>query len=191
VLPIDLAGLMMITVHPDLLSPALLPAVTAFVGVGAAGDEALRGFAARAELPAPAIPSPRPDEGLAIAWLRDMPQRARLFRAPPARSEQHRHKRKYAEGELGDHSFYFKGSDGRLNLRAQNLAIFSQIAEGVDAETWRFHFDEGHIGEWFRFAIKDAELTAVADAARAAHLAPEQSRAQVLEAIRARYTAPA
>jgi len=44
-----------------------------------------------------------------------------------------RHTRKYAEGELDeDRSFYFRGPEGRLNLRAQNLALFLQIAEGVD-----------------------------------------------------------
>src|SRR6266446_10126510 len=51
-----------------------------------------------------------------------------------------RHSRKYAEGELGeDKSFYFRGQEGSLNLRAQNLVLFLQIAEGVDDGTWLYH----------------------------------------------------
>jgi hypothetical protein len=36
-------------------------------------------------------------------------------------------------------SFYFRGPDDKLKLRAQNLAVFVQLAEGVDDETWLFH----------------------------------------------------
>jgi len=57
---------------------------------------------------------------------------------------QKRHIRKYAEGELGtDKSFYFRGPDGSLNLRAQNLSIFLQMAEGVDDNTWTHHLRSG------------------------------------------------
>jgi len=56
-----------------------------------------------------------------------------------ARGERMRHHRKYAEGDLRWHSFYFRGPDGRHNLKAQNLAIFCQIAQGIDEETWLFH----------------------------------------------------
>ena len=53
-----------------------------------------------------------------------------------------RHTRKYAEGELGeDKSFYFRGPDNALNLRAQNLTIFLQMADGVDDQTWRHHLE--------------------------------------------------
>src|SRR5690606_9847639 len=56
---------------------------------------------------------------------------------PPAR-DRIRHRRKYAEGDMRYHSFYFRGPAGRHNLRAHNLAIFSQIAEGIDEETWLY-----------------------------------------------------
>ena len=70
-----------------------------------------------------------------------------------------RHKRKYAEGELGpDLSFYFRGPDGKLNLRAQNLMLFLQIAEGVDDHTWEHHRARGDYSDWFRHVIKDDEL---------------------------------
>jgi hypothetical protein len=44
------------------------------------------------------------------------------FTSLPLRGGRRRHRRKFAEGELGeDKRFYFHGPDGRLELRAQNL----------------------------------------------------------------------
>jgi hypothetical protein len=190
VLPLELSGILMITVHPEWVSKTVLSSVTQFIGVGDAGADAVRAFADAAQLDVGGVPAPRARDGFALVWQRDGGG-VQHVNATPARSEQHRHKRKYAQGELGDHSFYFRGPDGRLNLRAQNLAIFTQIAEGVDEETWSFHLHEGHISDWFRFAIKDPQLADVAEAARDAHASPGESRQAVLQAIRERYTAPA
>lgn len=52
------------------------------------------------------------------AWCIDDAQRPL-----PGRAELVRHHRKYAEGDLRWHSFYFRGPDGRHNLKAQNLAV--------------------------------------------------------------------
>jgi hypothetical protein len=57
-----------------------------------------------------------------------------------------------------DDSFYFRGPAGNLNLRAQNLVLFNQIAEGVDDETWLYHLHRGDYSRWFREAIKDDVL---------------------------------
>lgn len=46
---------------------------------------------------------------------------------------------KYAEGDLYYHSFYFRGPDNRHDLRTQNLAVFCQIAAGIDEQTWMLH----------------------------------------------------
>ena len=37
-----------------------------------------------------------------------------------------------------------------MNLRAQNLMIFLQIAEGIDDRTWEHHLRKGDYSEWFR-----------------------------------------
>ena len=69
--------------------------------------------------------------------------------------------RKYAEGELGeDKSFYFRGPNGSLNLRAHNLVIFLQMAQGVDDQTWMHHLRSGEYLRRFSEAIKDDELAA-------------------------------
>ena len=91
-----------------------------------------------------------------------------------------------------DLSFYFRGPHNRLNLRAQNLMLFAQIAEGVDDETWEHHRRIQDYSGWFRRVIKDDELTAeAADAESDASLDPAESRRRIIEAIHRRYTAPA
>ena len=109
------------------------------------------------------------------------------------RQQHKRHTRKYAKGNLGeDKSFYFRGPDGALNLRAHNLTIFLQIADGVDDATWLHHLARGDYSRWFRDAIKDDDLAEeIARVERGDNPDPAVSRAIVREAVASRYTAPA
>lgn len=100
-------------------------------------------------------------------------------------------KRHDAEQLDEDKSFYFRGPNYNLNLRAQNLIIFNQIAEGVDDDTWLFHLQQHDYSRWFREAIKDEELGEEAEQIeRRAYLSPEESRDLIKEAIERRYTLP-
>ena len=110
----------------------------------------------------------------------------------PGETQRRRHSRKYAEGDLGpDRSFYFRGPEGKLNLRAQNLIVFLQMAEGVDAETWLFHLRQEEYSQWFREKIKDPVL---ADDAAAIETQMSDSAAESRAAIKAlverHYTLP-
>jgi hypothetical protein len=104
-----------------------------------------------------------------------------------------RHTRKCAEGDLGeDESFYFRGPKQHLNLRAQNLMMFIQIAEGIDEKTWEYHRRAGDYSAWFRKVIKDPELAREASIAETnATLDASGSRCQILQLVSKRYTAPA
>jgi hypothetical protein len=115
------------------------------------------------------------------------------FAVSPSRVERRRHLRKYAAGDLGpDKSFYFRGPEGRLNLRAQNLQTFVQMAEGVDDETWLHHLARGHYSRWMREAIKDDALAdETARVERDTERDAAASRARIRAAIEHRYTAPA
>jgi hypothetical protein len=110
----------------------------------------------------------------------------------PGRAQRIRHHRKYAEGDLRWHSFYFRGPDDRHNLKAQNLTIFCQIAEGIDEETWMYHLRRGDYSRWFRHAIRDELLADDAERIeRRSDLAPWQTRKAISELVHARYTLPA
>jgi hypothetical protein len=115
------------------------------------------------------------------------------FRITPGRVDRVRHQRKYAQGELGeDKSFYFRGPERQLNLRAQNLMLFMQLAEGVDDATWTYHLRQGDYSRWFREAIKDDNMAAhAADIEAQVTLSAAESRALIKAAIQQRYTLPA
>jgi hypothetical protein len=69
----------------------------------------------------------------ALAWLEGTRSSATRFQVARRRVEHRRHVRKYTEGELPpERSFFFRGPDAALNLRAANLVRFCELAEGVE-----------------------------------------------------------
>jgi hydroxymethylpyrimidine pyrophosphatase-like HAD family hydrolase len=192
-LPRTLAGMMLITVHPEHVSPAVLGSIDVVIAIGGSADPTLRAFGeAVGERPPATLPATA-GPGEALLWRRRPQARAPvMLRTLPPKSEHRRHVRKYATGELGeDKSFYFRGLDGQLNLRAQNLGMFIQLADGVDDVTWLYHLRSGDYSRWFREAIKDEGLAAeAAGVERQADLAPRQSRELIKAAIERRYTMP-
>jgi len=188
-LPEELGRTLVITVHPSQVAPTLLARIDVVIAVGAAPGETFRELCEATGRAVPPLPAGDLEHGEALAWFADAagpPERLRIL---PPTAERKRHHRKYTEGDLDDHSFYFRGPEGKLNLRAQNLVIFLQMAEGVDDDTWLYHLRQGDIARWFRDAIKDEELAA--DAERIARDQPSsagESRALVREAIESRYT---
>ena len=192
-LPRTLAGMMLITVHPEHVSPAVLGSIDVVIAIGGSADPTLRAFGeAVGERPPATLPATA-GPGEALLWRRRPQARAPvMLRTLPPNSEHRRHVRKYATGELGeDKSFYFRGLDGQLNLRAQNLGMFIQLADGVDDPTWLHHLRSGDYSRWFREAIKDEGLAAeAAGVERQADLAPRQSRELIKAAIERRYTMP-
>jgi hypothetical protein len=129
--------------------------------------------------------------GEALAWQPRGGGPPARVRVVPPRIEHKRHVRKYAEGELGeDRSFYFRGPDGRLNLRAQNLRLFLQVGEGVDDSTWEHHLRAHDYSRWIRAALKDEGLADdVSRIEDASGLPARESRARVRAVDEARYTA--
>jgi HAD superfamily hydrolase (TIGR01484 family) len=191
----DMAGLMLVTVHPEHVLRAAVAAVDRVMAIGQTPGETLRQFAAAAGAPAPAIVDAPVPPGEALVWSRGDARGARRIRLAPSRLERQRHARKYAAGELGpDKSFYFRGPQGRLNLRAQNLQLFLQMGDGVGTETWLHHLRAGDYSRWVREAIKDEALAAeIADVERACarDATDAPSRAAVRRAVERRYTTPA
>jgi tRNA A37 threonylcarbamoyladenosine biosynthesis protein TsaE len=201
-LPQELSGLMLITVHPDHVAPAILSLIDTIVVVGEAPEQAIAAFStalerSRAaggpiEAQLPAIGPTKLEQGEALVWSRERGGPPfRLVIAPP-RGERRRHLRKYAEGDLGaDKSFYFRGPAGKLNLRAQNLTLFNQMAEGVDDDTWLYHLYQGDYSRWLRDAIKDDALADEVAQIEQRQTDAGESRAAIKAAIEERYTAPA
>ncbi len=193
VLSQELEGMVLITVHPEHVAPAFLALVDAVVAVGPSPETTLRGFCeALGEAPPALAPLTR-EAGEVVFWSRETREAPHRVRVSPSRTERRRHSRKYAEGGLcEDRSFYFRGPEGKLNLRAQNLIVFMQLAEGVDDATWLHHLRRGDYSRWFRTVIKDKGLAA--RAARAEEMVDgpaAESRRLIATAIDDHYTLPA
>lgn len=190
----DLTGMLCVTVHPDRVSPLILQEIDTVVALG---DEPLRILDSIAE-----------EKGVEYTWARAVelktgegviwrPKRgvpSTTFLTAFSRIERHRHRRKYAEGELPpERSFYFRGPDEKLNLRAQNLIVFRQLAEGVDDATWLYHLRQGDYSRWLETAIKDPSLARIVQKVEQEDppLSAGESRQRVANAIEERYTLPA
>jgi hydroxymethylpyrimidine pyrophosphatase-like HAD family hydrolase len=174
-LPRELGGTLLITVHPDHLSRAVLEAVDMALAVGKAPDETLRLFGP--------VPRVELQEGEVLAWANGQAEPLRLV---PGKAQHRRHRRKYAAGDLADEAFLFRGPEGKLNLRAQNLSLFLQLAEGVDEDTWMHHLDQRDYSKWFRTVIKDEGLAAEAEEIE--RHGGRESRARIRDAVEKRYT---
>lgn len=189
-LPRELPAAIAVTVHPEEVAPEFLSLVSTVIGVGDGAAQAVERFCEMTGRKSPKIDvTPQMDQVLVYRCE----DRFELVTARKPKEKQKRHIRKYAEGELGeDKSFYFRGPEGALNLRAQNLSTFLQLAAGVDEKTWLHHLRAGAYSRWFRDAIKDAELASEAAAIEQDHsLTAAESRARIKETVERRYTAPA
>ncbi len=191
-IPHQLKGMILITVHPESVSHALLDAVDLVLAVGESPDQTIAHFCEAVGEPAPEASSAKLEALEVLAWWRRSGKSPARIRCLPQRSERRRHSRKYAEGNLGpDRSFHFRGPEGKLNLRASNLHLFLQMADGIDDVTWMHHLGRGDYSEWFRTFIKDPDLAGeVEPIERDDKLSPRESRGAIREAVERRYTLP-
>ncbi len=189
-LPEEMNATILITVHPEAVSADALRTVKTVLALGPSAKEVIEKFCEAIGTGAPKqIPEWGEDEILLYRLSGDIVP----VRPEEPRQVHKRHIRKYAEGELGaDRSFYFRGPDNALNLRAQNLSLFNQIAAGIDDRTWEYHRKAGHYSAWFRNDIKNEALSReAAEIERDAALDAAESRKRIKDAISRRYTAPA
>ncbi len=190
--PADLTNLLLITIHPSAILPSVVKMTQGIISVGPSPEQTIQEFSAALGKVSP-IHAPLPSEkGEAFVWFVEDPSGLIAVRVEPSSIEMRRHRRKYAEGRLGpETSFFFKGPQGKLNLRAHNLMTFNELAQGVDDNTWMFHLRQHDYSAWMRRAIKDdalaSEVAAVENDPRAT---PQNSRSRIIQAVTNRYTGP-
>jgi hydroxymethylpyrimidine pyrophosphatase-like HAD family hydrolase len=190
-LPQKLGETILVTVHPDHLAPAVLAPIDVVLAIGPSPEKTL-GTYSRATGQRLAWPEGLGSEaGEVVAWFVRDNTIPFSMRPRPGRAERIRHLRKYAEGNMRHRSFFFRGPDRQHNLKAQNLAVFCQIAAGIDEPTWMFHLQSQDYSRWFRDAIKDDHLADEMERIeQRTDLSPEQRRHLVRELVAARYTLP-
>ncbi|MEM5423790.1 HAD hydrolase family protein [Paraburkholderia ferrariae] len=198
-IPETLETALAVTVSPDQLAPAFLRQVGVVLAMGDDAEEALHSFASVSARPLPASMAPGASTGTALLkrgeallWRVNDAAAPQAVCLEPGNKEKRRHHRKYAEGLLiPERSFYFRGEQGKLNLRAHNLVLFIELAEGIDVDTWQFHRLKGDYSRWFEEQIGDDDLASEARAIeRDDSLDACESRLRIRAAIQARYTQP-
>lgn len=188
-LPKEPEGMLFITVHPETVAKSIIESIDVLIAVGKEPAEAFRKFCEVTNRTMPQVDATPLQSGEAMVWWpASNAAPIRVITTPP-KAERKRHSRKYAQGNLGpDNSFYFRGPDEKLNLKAHNLSMFLQIAEGVDDETWMFHLRAHEYSVWFREKVKDESLAEeVEEVERDADTAAS-SRKAIRSAVESRYT---
>jgi HAD superfamily hydrolase (TIGR01484 family) len=189
-LPQRLGETVLVTVHPDHVAREMLLQMDLMIAVGPAPRRTIEKFAHATGRPLEWPTGLDFEKRKAVVWFpgKEPPSSVEII---PGTAERIRHHRKYAEGHMRYRSFFFRGPDNRHNLRAQNLAIYSQIAEGIDEKTWLFHLHRGDYSRWFRGAVKDRYLAdQVEQIERRRDLSGSDSRKLIRSLIEARYTLP-
>ena len=179
----------LVTMQPDLLHPSLLEKVTTVFAVGDEAGNLLTSFTkARGLPPPPAGLQAFSGEALMLTVAAKRAGKPVRFRVSPRRTEHRRHLRKYSAGDLGDRSFIFRGPDRRLSLRAYNVGVFVEMANGVDLDTWTYHFKKGDVAKWFLESVKDPALADEIAAVQLEDRPADSGREKVVSLIRARYS---
>jgi hydroxymethylpyrimidine pyrophosphatase-like HAD family hydrolase len=187
--PAQMVGAVLITVDPKAVSSAALQSVQSVIAVGPGAGDTIRDYCSALDLQTPDISVDPPGRQEALFWRRSADASPVLLHVTAPIREHKRHTRKYVEGRLSDErSFYFRGPDAKLNLRASNLMAFLELAEGVDAETWLHHLRRGDYSSWFDGVIGDADLAREARAVEADGRDAETTKRAIGDAIRRRYT---
>jgi hydroxymethylpyrimidine pyrophosphatase-like HAD family hydrolase len=192
-LPQRLDGTLLVSITPASIAPSVLRLVDSLIVIGDKPREMSQEFADAKQIAHPGISVDKVPEGSALVWRASLQQSPLLVELEPTKTERRRHLRKYAEGSLGDdRSFYFRGEEGKLNLRAHNLIVFTDLADGVDEGTWLHHWRRREISRWMRECIKDDALAdKVAKIEREQPDDATESRRRVRELIEESYTLPA
>lgn len=182
-------GLLLLAEDPRLVAPATLREIDVVLAVGDRPDRLLKATAGAMGAPLRDVNPARLASDEAWVWDRRSGPAAAIIRVARAKVERTREHRIAVDGELAPGaSFYFRGPDQKLNLRAQNLVTFLQLAAGVDDDTWHYHLRQGDYSSWLRHAVGDETLgDEVAKIEGQQELLPGESLQAVRSLIETRY----
>jgi hypothetical protein len=190
-LPDNFGNFLCITTSPGMLNHAPLNKTGLLIATGKEVGNILQEFAAMKNIPPIQSPVQALQKGEALVWKPSQENTPFIIHAyTPAHLSQ-RHKKKYTIGDMSYNSFFFRGPENKLNLKAYNLMIFVQLAKGIDEETWMFHLQRHDYSNWIRHSVHDEDLADLVQEVEQKGNYPEESRNLVLQLIEERYTAAA
>ncbi|MBX3413959.1 MAG: HAD family phosphatase [Pirellulales bacterium] len=184
-------GLFLVTDDAKLLGAEVLKELDYVVAVGERANRIMQAVADAAKIKVEGVVAPLAP-GEALIWNRGLGQAPFVTRMARAKVERSRHHRLAVDGELPpERSFFFRGPEGKLKLRAANLKSFLELASGIDDDTWTHHLRQADYSTWFRDVLHDEALgEEVAAIEQQSELSPADSRGAIASLIEARYTLP-
>ena len=185
-----LRNFMAITTQPELLHKPLLVQATTIIAVGEDPNAALHSFAEITGDTLPPVPDTSLQKGEAMVWHRPSGEAPFLVRTIVPQQVLQRHKRKYSVGDMGPDSFIFAGPENKLRLKASNLQSFTELAQGVDDDTWMYHLKRNDYSGWIRDHVNDDMLAEQVEKIETAEPDPVRSRAEITRLIQLHYTGP-
>jgi hypothetical protein len=184
---------MAITTKPELLHKPLVEKTSTIIAVGETPIATIRSFADITGDTLP--PAPETDttlqKGEALVWHRPSGEAPFLVRTIVPQQVLQRHKRKYSTGDMGPDSFIFTGPENKLKLKANNLQTFTELAQGVDDDTWVYHLKRHDYSTWMKECVNDDSLAEQVRKIEAAEQDPDSSRSAIAKLIQLHYTGPA
>jgi len=182
-------GLLLVTDDPQLVARSALQEMDVIVAVGEGLDRLLHVTAEATSTTLNGFIPQRLSPGEALVWDRRLGADPAIIRVARAKVERSREHRVAVDGELDSGaSFYFRGPEQKLNLRAKNLVSFLQLAAGVDHDTWSYHLQQGDYSSWLRSAVGDDALgDEVAEIEGQRELSPTESLQAIRSLIETRY----
>ena len=188
--PEDFTNIFAITTQPDLLCPNFLKRIDTVLAMGHLPGQTMASFAKITgdEITLSDISAFQKRE--VLVWQKKTNQVFVIKSSEPGQFLM-RHKRKYASGDMYANSFYFTGPSRKLNLKANNLMIFIQMASGIDDETWLYHLHRHDYSKWFRNSVNDPKLSLRSEEIENNEPNAALSRKKIFSLILNRYTLPA
>ncbi|SFT24989.1 HAD-IIB family hydrolase [Mucilaginibacter polytrichastri] len=179
-----------VTTKPDLVNHDFLKRINTVITMGDQPGQTMTDFAKITGTIIKVEKDVVIDKGEVLVWQKAINETVVVTCSIPGHLLQ-RHKRKYATGDMGVNSFYFRGPAQKLNLKANNLHTFIQMGSGVDDETWLYHLHRNDYTNWLRASVKDEELASSVQKSGAKDKNASVSREMIFKLISDRYTAAA
>ncbi|OQP52543.1 haloacid dehalogenase [Niastella yeongjuensis] len=188
-IPDDFKNFLFISISTEGMNEAVLNKITLLISMGEDAAKAISAFSRFRNIPLPDNAVAPLQKGQAWVWDITAGNEPVLIKTGTPAHLQQRHKKKYATGDMDYNSFYFRGPENKLNLKAYNLMVFTQMAAGIDEETWRYHLKRKDYSNWLRHSVHDEELAGLVNSIENDEPHVEDSRHTIIELINERYTA--
>ena len=187
-IPGNLNNFLIITTEPARINDAIMKYANTLIVVGDKPQEMLQQYASLKSLSFDTSRVPKLDQGEALIWEAANQKEPVIISYSSPKQLTKRHIKKYATGKMEYNNFYFKGPAGKLNLKAYNVVVFMQLAEGVDDDTWMFHLKQNDYSKWFSDALHDDELATLTKQIEDSSNDAKKSKEEILKLITERYT---